>query len=230
MTGAALGVSALNSNSVAVEPTATIASMPIAPYDTSTERGEHRTLTEAAHQRALVARQAKAAARAAAVEAARVKRERAAAAARERREQIARAAREAQEREARKAREREAREARARETRERSSRSTSRVAATSGDARSIARSMVAARGWSSAQYSCLVTLWDHESGWRVGATNPSSGAYGIPQALPGSKMASAGDDWRTNPATQIRWGLGYISSRYGTPCGALGAFQSKGWY
>ena len=67
--------------------------------------------------------------------------------------------------------------------------------------------MVAARGWSDSDFSCLVTMWDHESGWRVNATNPYTGAYGIPQALPGSKMATVGPDWQTNPATQITWGL-----------------------
>ena len=66
-------------------------------------------------------------------------------------------------------------------------------------------------------------------GWRVNAAN-SSGAYGIPQALPGSKMASAGADWQTNPATQIAWGLGYIAGRYGTPCGAWDHSESNGWY
>jgi len=97
-------------------------------------------------------------------------------------------------------------------------------------AQGIAREMLAARGWGDDQFSCLVKLWHKESGWRVNAANPSSSAYGIPQALPGSKMASAGADWRTNPATQITWGLGYISGRYGTPCGAWGSFQAKGWY
>jgi murein DD-endopeptidase MepM/ murein hydrolase activator NlpD len=80
------------------------------------------------------------------------------------------------------------------------------------------------------QYGCLVLLWNRESGWNYRADNPSSSAYGIPQALPGSKMASAGADWRTNPATQIRWGLGYIRARYGTPCGAWAHSQSSGWY
>ncbi|MCY7287980.1 MAG: G5 domain-containing protein, partial [Cryobacterium sp.] len=73
-------------------------------------------------------------------------------------------------------------------------------------------------------------LWNKESGWRVNAENSSSGAYGIPQALPGSKMATAGDDWQTNPATQIQWGLGYISGRYGTPCGAWAHSSDVGWY
>ena len=75
-----------------------------------------------------------------------------------------------------------------------------------------------------------VPLWAGESGWRWNAENPSSGAYGIPQALPGSKMASAGADWQTNPATQIEWGLGYIRDVYGSPCGAWGFKQSHGWY
>jgi hypothetical protein len=73
-------------------------------------------------------------------------------------------------------------------------------------------------------------LWDHESGWNYRATNPSSGAYGIPQSLPASKMATAGADWRTNPATQIRWGLAYIHDRYGTPCGAWMFWQGHRWY
>lgn len=96
-------------------------------------------------------------------------------------------------------------------------------------AQATARSMLAARGWGDDQFSCLVSLWNKESGWRVNAANPS-GAYGIPQALPGSKMASAGPDWQNNAATQISWGLGYISGRYGTPCGAWGHSQSSGWY
>lgn len=98
-----------------------------------------------------------------------------------------------------------------------------------GDPRAIARSMLAERGWGD-QFTCLDSLWTRESGWSVSATNPSSGAYGIPQALPGSRMATEGADWRTNPATQIRWGLGYIAASYGTPCGAWRAFQGKGWY
>jgi hypothetical protein len=99
-----------------------------------------------------------------------------------------------------------------------------------GTAKAIARDMLARRGWGSAQYDCLVTLWDHESGWNVHAANPS-GAYGIPQALPGSKMSSAGPDWQNSAETQIKWGLGYISSRYGTPCGAWSSWQANGgWY
>jgi hypothetical protein len=101
-------------------------------------------------------------------------------------------------------------------------------AASYGSPRSIARAMLAERGWSD-QFGCLDSLWTRESGWRVYASNPS-GAYGIPQALPGSKMASSGSDWRTNPATQIRWGLGYIAASYGSPCGAWRHSQSYNWY
>jgi hypothetical protein len=98
------------------------------------------------------------------------------------------------------------------------------------EAQRIARSLLPSYGWSpSSQFSCLVSLWNRESGWNVHAAN-SSGAYGIPQALPGSKMASAGPDWQNNATTQIKWGLGYIKSRYGTPCGAWGHSQSTGWY
>ena len=99
-----------------------------------------------------------------------------------------------------------------------------------GSAQAIAYEMVTARGWGDDQFACLVALWKKESGWRVNAYNASSGAYGIPQALPGKKMASAGSDWETNPATQIAWGLGYIKGRYGTPCGAWDHSQRKGWY
>lgn len=84
--------------------------------------------------------------------------------------------------------------------------------------------------WCGQQYLCLNTLWERESGWRSNAHNRSSGAHGIPQALPGNKMASAGPDWYTNPTTQIRWGLKYIKGRYGTPCQALNAWFDKGWY
>jgi len=85
-------------------------------------------------------------------------------------------------------------------------------------------------GWSSGQFSCLEALWMRESGWNVYAENPASGAYGIPQALPASQMASAGPDWRVDAATQIRWGLGYIQQRYGAPCGAWGHEEDAGWY
>ncbi|MFK4804833.1 lytic transglycosylase domain-containing protein [Microbacterium sp. LWS13-1.2] len=99
-----------------------------------------------------------------------------------------------------------------------------------GTAQAIAYDMVLARGWGDDQFACLVALWNKESGWRVNAYNAGSGAYGIPQALPGSKMATAGADWETNPATQITWGLGYIGGRYGTPCGAWDHSQRTGWY
>lgn len=104
------------------------------------------------------------------------------------------------------------------------------VAPDPGSAQATAYQMVLARGWGEGEFACLVALWNRESGWRVNAYNPYSGAYGIPQSLPGSKMASAGADWQTNAATQITWGLGYISGRYGTPCGAWGHSQSVGWY
>lgn len=97
------------------------------------------------------------------------------------------------------------------------------------DAQAIANSMIGGYGWGDDQFSCLVSLWNRESGWNVFAGN-ASGAYGIPQALPGSKMASAGPDWQSNPATQISWGLGYISGRYGSPCEAWAHSESTGWY
>jgi hypothetical protein len=99
-----------------------------------------------------------------------------------------------------------------------------------GSAQAIAAEMLAARGFGAEQFDCLVALWNKESGWRVNASNPSSGAYGIPQALPGNKMASSGADWQTNAATQIHWGLGYIQGRYGSPCGAWGHSVDVGWY
>jgi uncharacterized membrane protein len=96
-----------------------------------------------------------------------------------------------------------------------------------------AASLFPSLGWSVAgQLDSLISLWNEESGWNPGATNASSGAYGIPQALPADKMASAGSDWRTNPATQIRWGLGYIKDRYGSPAAAW-AFETShtpNWY
>jgi hypothetical protein len=131
-------------------------------------------------------------------------------------------------------RQRRKREARreARLRREREQRRQQQVAAQqpSGTPQEIAQTLVAQRGWDEAQFSCLVALWNRESGWNVYATNPSSGAYGIPQALPGSKMASAGPDWQTNPLTQIRWGLDYIAASYGTPCGALAHSNATGYY
>jgi hypothetical protein len=88
------------------------------------------------------------------------------------------------------------------------------------DPRSLAHALVLRRGWDEQQWRCLDLLWTRESNWRVHETNDESGAYGIPQSLPGSKMAQFGADWRDNPVTQIRWGLWYIDERYGTPCAA----------
>lgn len=96
-----------------------------------------------------------------------------------------------------------------------------------------ARVLMVDHGWTSdAQYNCLVNLWNGESGWRYTAENPSSGAYGIPQSLPGSKMGSMGSDWRTNPITQIKWGLWYIGEVYGSPCNAWSTWLSRSphWY
>ncbi len=97
-------------------------------------------------------------------------------------------------------------------------------------AQAIGLQMVTARGWGSTEYDCLVALWNRESHWNVYAHNKSSGAYGIPQSLPGEKMATVADDWQTNPATQIEWGLRYIQGRYGSPCGAWASSQARGWY
>nr|WP_084714781.1 transglycosylase SLT domain-containing protein [Streptacidiphilus rugosus] len=80
------------------------------------------------------------------------------------------------------------------------------------------------------QFACFSQIVKRESGWSYTATNAASGAYGLVQALPGSKMASAGADWRTNPATQIKWGLNYMNSRYGSPCGAWSFWQAHSWY
>jgi hypothetical protein len=100
-----------------------------------------------------------------------------------------------------------------------------------GDPRAIARAMAEQKyGWGAGQFACLNSLWIQESQWNTQASNSSSGAYGIPQALPGSKMAAFGSDWRTNPATQIAWGLNYINGRYGSPCSAWNTAQSQGWY
>jgi hypothetical protein len=98
------------------------------------------------------------------------------------------------------------------------------------DPRDIAMTMLADYGWSTDQFSCLDALYAHESGWSVSAANPYSGAYGIPQALPGDKMSSAGSDWQTNPQTQLEWGLSYIQDRYGTPCGAWSFWESNNYY
>ena len=99
-------------------------------------------------------------------------------------------------------------------------------------AQAVAHSKMASYRWDDAEFVCLVALWTAESGWSWSATNPSSGAYGIPQSLPGWKMASAGSDWLTNPATQITWGMNYIRSTYGSPCKAYDRFlaRSPHWY
>ncbi|TMR14900.1 lytic transglycosylase domain-containing protein [Nonomuraea turkmeniaca] len=94
----------------------------------------------------------------------------------------------------------------------------------------IALDHVVQRSWNLREFRCLDNLWTRESGWNHRAQNSSSGAYGIPQALPAGKMSSAGRDWKSNPETQIRWGLAYIKGRYGRPCGAWGHFQSRNWY
>ena len=109
---------------------------------------------------------------------------------------------------------------------------SARQAATtpSGSPQQIAERMLGQFGWSGSQFSCLQPLWEHESGWSVTAENPTSGAYGIPQSLPGAQMASAGADWQSNAATQIRWGLTYIQGRYGSPCGAWAHEESDNWY
>ncbi|MDJ0462886.1 transglycosylase SLT domain-containing protein [Streptomyces sp. H27-C3] len=80
------------------------------------------------------------------------------------------------------------------------------------------------------QFQCFDNIVEHESGWDHKASNTSSGAYGLVQALPGSKMSSAGSDWQTNPATQIKWGVDYMNDRYGNPCGAWSHWQANGWY
>jgi len=99
-----------------------------------------------------------------------------------------------------------------------------------GSAQAIAYAMLQSMGFGDDEFACLVALWDRESHWNVYAQNPTSGAYGIPQALPGAKMASAGADWQTSATTQITWGLGYIAGRYGTPCGAWAHSADVGWY
>jgi hypothetical protein len=108
--------------------------------------------------------------------------------------------------------------------------STVTVTAPSGSPQQIAEAMLGSFGWSSSQFACLDPLWAHESGWSVSAYNAGSGAFGIPQALPGSRMASAGPDWQTDAATQIKWGLEYIKDTYGSPCGAYDHEEATGWY
>jgi hypothetical protein len=105
------------------------------------------------------------------------------------------------------------------------------AANTPDGARAFAADLAASQyGWGADQFQCLDNLWQKESGWSYSAYNASSGATGIPQSLPGSKMATAGADWETNARTQITWGLGYIKSAYGTPCSAWSHSQSMNWY
>jgi hypothetical protein len=95
----------------------------------------------------------------------------------------------------------------------------------------LGKALASSRGWGAgAQWACLDELWTRESGWRMVWNYGGSGAYGIPQSLPAGKMAAAGADYMTDPATQIRWGLGYIASTYGTPCDAWAHETSAGWY
>ena len=107
-----------------------------------------------------------------------------------------------------------------------------RLQAVQADPKPVAQEIMREYGFGDDQWSCLAYLWTGESDWRWDATNPSSGAYGIPQSLPASKMASAGADWKTNPETQIRWGLDYIKQSYGSPCGAMNFWNSQNphWY
>jgi hypothetical protein len=107
-----------------------------------------------------------------------------------------------------------------------------RIPAIRADSRNkkIALDHVVQRSWNLREFRCLDQLWTRESNWNHHALNRSSGAYGIPQALPAGKMSGAGRDWRSNPETQIRWGLTYIKGRYGRPCGAWGHWRSHNWY
>jgi len=99
------------------------------------------------------------------------------------------------------------------------------------DPKEIARQILKNKyAYGSGQFDCFNNIIMRESKWDVNATNPSSGAYGIPQALPGSKMATIASDWRNNPATQIIWGIEYMKDRYGSPCSAWGFKASHGWY
>jgi len=129
--------------------------------------------------------------------------------------------------------ERVAAEKAAKEAAEKKRRAAAALAAanTPEGAKAVARTMAAERyGWGEGEFSCLAKLWTKESGWNYQAYNSNGGATGIPQALPGSKMATAGADWRTNAATQIAWGLGYIDRAYGSPCAAWGHSQAVNWY
>lgn len=105
------------------------------------------------------------------------------------------------------------------------------LARTPKGARTVAKVLMEDKyGWGDRQFACLVGLWTKESNWNYRSSNKRTGAHGIPQALPATKMDSAGTDWRTNPVTQISWGLRYIESRYDTPCGAFAKFKRTNWY
>ena len=105
------------------------------------------------------------------------------------------------------------------------------MARTPKGAKSVAQEIAKEKyGWGSYQFSCLNTLWTKESHWNYRARNPRTGAHGIPQALPATKMEIIGTDWRTNPVTQITWGLHYIDVRYETPCKALSKFKRSRYY
>lgn len=119
---------------------------------------------------------------------------------------------------------------RAKQTTSRSSSGRTYISGSVAEYQAYARARCSAYGWSTADFNCLVALWNKESKWNPNAYNSSSGAYGIPQALPASKMATAGTDYRTNYKTQINWGLSYISSRYGSPSAAWSHSKSTGWY
>jgi hypothetical protein len=101
---------------------------------------------------------------------------------------------------------------------------------TQADPRTLTKALMPLYGLASSEFGCIDSIWSQESGWNVHADNPSSSAYGIPQALPGSKMSSAGPDWQNSAETQIKWGLGYIRDRYGSACSAWSYKQSHGWY
>ena len=100
----------------------------------------------------------------------------------------------------------------------------------SADPRTLTKALMPQFGMAPSDFGCIDAIWTQESGWNVHADNPTSSAYGIPQALPGSKMSSAGPDWQNNPLTQIKWGLGYIKERYGSACGAAAYKRSHGTY
>lgn len=119
---------------------------------------------------------------------------------------------------------------RAKQTTSRSSSGRTYISGSVAEYQAYARARCSAYGWSTADFNCLVALWNKESKWNPNAYNSGSGAYGISQALPASKMATAGTDYRTNYKTQINWGLSYISSRYGSPSAAWSHSKSTGWY